>query len=641
MKITPYFWTASAVAVLTSTVLAQGAAEQASAPSPQRAMAASSPSQMEGSVSRFIALSELGLGEGFEMDGLSGTRELYFPIPAGLDVGDMRLRLPYRSNAAFDSRRAVAIEIGGRTRFVTALSDGYSEGVIDIPLTPDMIEGGFLAARIVYSGAITEDRCVDQRVSGAYLAFDGTGGLSASFGRGGLSDIGVLAAAMPRAVNIVLPPDPRPAEAAAALSLLLGLPDARLAGGPDAVATGNAGWSNGTVRIARGNGPALAVVDGSDGPALQIGGDDPVAAVRFLRAEGRTLAATPAATIAARRATGAAQTLTIADLGADTTVRSFADSAEWGVSIPASAIPAGERMTGAELDVAVANDGGATAPVITVTMNGVLLASMTAAMDEPTRIPVTFPEGIAASRNRLEVRVTRQTAGGDCRFAPQGYPAQLLPSSRIVTGPTGEPVDFSDLPSAFNAGFTAVLRGPRDLAPVAALLGPLVNAGADIAVTYGDVPDDGPVVLVGTAAPEGFDPVVRFDQGAIRLDSPAGQTILDSAAIARHTTVQFGDMGGRTLLWIRPGSGFDDIAQAAGPAVLGYGNVAFLDGNRIDFAFNSERERLIDIRYPDQFSVWQFFERYRLWIIGLGWLLLTLGFVYLLRRVLSSSRSDD
>ncbi|WP_299309594.1 hypothetical protein [uncultured Croceicoccus sp.] len=641
MKITTSFWTASAVAVLASTVLAQGAAEQAAAPALQRAMAAPSAAQAAGSVSRFITLGELGLSDGFEMDGLSGTRELYFPIPAGLDIDDMRLRLRYRSDAAFESRRAVGIEIGGRTRFTAALPDGYSEGVIDIPLSPDMIEGGFLAARIVYSGAITEDRCVDQRVSGAYLAFDGTGGLSARFGRGGLSDIGVLAAAMPRAVDIVLPPNPRPAEAAAALSLLLGFPDARLVGDRDAPATGDARWSSGTVRIARGNGSALTVVDGSDGPALQIGGDDPAAAVRFLRSKGRTLAATPAAATAGRTATGDAQTLTIADLGADTTPKSFAESAEWGVSIPASAIPAGERMTGAELDVAVAADGGATTPVISVTMNGVLLASATAAMDEPTRIPVTFPAGIVASRNRMEVRVTRQTAGGDCRFAPQGYPAQLLPSSRIVTAPAGSPADFSDLPAALNGGFTAVLRGPGDLGPVAALLGPLVNADADLAVTYGEVPDHGPVVFVGTDAPAGFDPVVRFDQGAIRLDSPAGETILDSAAIARHTTVQFGEMGDRTLLWIRPGSAFASLAQSAEPAVLGFGNVAFLDGDRIDFAFNSERERLIDIRYPDRFSVWQFFERYRLWIIGLGWLLVTLGFVYLLRRVLSSYRSDD
>ena len=50
---------------------------------------------------------------------------------------------------------------------------------------------------------------------------------------------------------------------------------------------------------------------------------------------------------------------------------------------------------------------------------------------------------------------------------------------------------------------------------------------------------------------------------------------------------------------------------------------------------------MIDIRYPEENTISKFLQRYRLWLIGLGWLLVTLGFVYLLRRVIASNKSKD
>ncbi|WP_330767274.1 cellulose biosynthesis cyclic di-GMP-binding regulatory protein BcsB [Qipengyuania profunda] len=128
-----------------------------------------------------ITLKERGFPDGFEIAGLSGSREIYFPIPADAGAQNLRLVLPYRTDSSFNSRRALSIEVSGKTLYTTALPDGFSEGVIDVPINASLIEQGFLAARIVYSGAITEDRCVDQRLSAAYLSFAGSGGLRAQF----------------------------------------------------------------------------------------------------------------------------------------------------------------------------------------------------------------------------------------------------------------------------------------------------------------------------------------------------------------------------------------------------------------------------------------------------------------------------
>ena len=133
--------------------------------------------------------------------------------------------LPYRTDSSFNSRRALSIEVGGKTLYTTALPDGFSEGVIDVPINASLIEQGFLAARIVYSGAITEDRCVDQRLSAAYLSFAGSGGLRAQFDGASLTRVASLAAAMPTAIDVDLPAGASAAQTAAALTLVAAEPN--------------------------------------------------------------------------------------------------------------------------------------------------------------------------------------------------------------------------------------------------------------------------------------------------------------------------------------------------------------------------------------------------------------------------------
>ena len=627
-------------AVVAGTMLASSGAAQAPAANAPSSSAIEESPASPAPVTRVITLEELGLENGFEIEGLSGARTLYFPLPAAAGADDLRLVLPYRSGSSFSSRRSVAIEIGGRTQYTAALPDGVSEGVIDIPVDPALAQDGFLAARIVYSGAITEDRCVDQRLSGAFLAFAGDGGLRARLQGDGLSRVSTVAAIMPDAIDLSLPSNASEAQVAAALTLMLGGSDARLSGARGAIPDGLDGWRVGQVGFTGPSAAALSVQRQGGAPAIRIGGEDPVASVRLLRSRWNTIAASSSLATASRGSADALrETLTVADLGADTSVQSVADRGQWNVAIPATAIPVGKRIGGFVLDIAVAEDGEENRPVIAVLFNGVLLASAEAEDDGRTQIAVDLPEGLVNTTNNLEVSVVRQTAGGDCKYIPQGYPAQLLPSSRIVLDDAGSPDDFSDLPTVFNGGFTVVLPDAASLAPVEALLNPLASGEGPVNVSFGTMPSEGHVVYVGADAPAGSEPRVQFTQGAIEISGENGETILDRGAIDALTTVQMLDQDGRSVLWIRPGSDFATLGSSTSPPVLGYGNVAFLAGDQIDFAFHDERERLIDIRYPEENTISKFLQRYRLWLIGLGWLLVTLGFVYLLRRVIASNKS--
>lgn len=622
-----------------------GALAQTAAVSPppvaSRVAAPAMAGTVTGTVSRTISLRELGFSDGASISGLLGSRTLYFPVPSGTGAANFRLTLPYRTSSAFPSRRAITVEVAGHPLYTASLPEAMTTGTIDIPVDAGLARGGYLDVRIVYTGAITGDRCVDQRVSGAFVDFAPEGALRYDIDGAALGRIAVLSAAMPRSLMLDLPANADPRQAAAALTLLLGNADGRIARPQAPGETGTAGWSVSRIGFAGSAAPALAITPGTPGPGLVIGGQDPAAAARLVRSRWIALAGAPTATTASRAEAGERKSLTLAEIGADTSVQGVSDRGSWRSTVPVASLPPKRRLSGAELDVAVAEDGNPVRPVISVLMNGVQIVSATADKSGRTHIPVTFASGLVTSQNDLEVSVLRQPVGGDCKNLPQAYPAQLLPSSRLTFEDAGAPEDFSDIPSAFNSGFTAVLRSAADVGPVAALLAPLASGQAPVSVSYNAVPDTGPLVYVGTNPPPGTDPKIRFDQGRVEIRAESGTTLLDPVSLAELTTVQILDMGGRAVLWIRPGRDFATLDQSAKPPLLSYGNVAFLRGDQMEFAFNDKRERLIDIQYPDRFSLAQFLDRYRILLIGLGWLIATIAFVVLLRRVLASRKPAD
>ena len=55
-----------------------------------------------------------------------------------------------------------------------------------------------------------------------------------------------------------------------------------------------------------------------------------------------------------------------------------------------------------------------------------------------------MPEGLFGAIANVRVLIQRESVQGDCRFGPQGYPAQLLGSSAVsLTNVDGTPHDFS------------------------------------------------------------------------------------------------------------------------------------------------------------------------------------------------------
>lgn len=591
-------------------------------------------------VTRFVDLGELGHRNGLELAGLTGAQDLFFRVPSASSIESLSLRLPFRSDSAFESRRSLTIEVGDTPLFSRSLPTGAYEDVIELPIDPSLVKNGFLKVRLRYAGAITEDRCIDQRISGAFLLLDKSGGLTARLKSGAVDQINKIAAIMPTRAQIVLPAKANEAQAAAALTLALSQPDARIVSSPSPSAS--EAWSSTQISFASSQKAAISSSWDTGQPQLSIGGDDPAGAARLLRTQWSAAISAPAAGKALLERNAAKETVTLADLGNDTSVQSISERGAWNSIIPLAALPADAKPSGAVIETLVGADSGDTPPVINVLLNGLLLDSAEAKLDALTRIDVDFPEGSLASINDLEVSVTRQVASGDCRFEPQGYPAQLLPSSHLKLGGPGEVVDFSDLPSRFNGGFTVVAKDAAQVAAAAPLISALANGDTEVSVSFGEAPANQPAVVISDTQPSGSSPAIRFDDGPVELSNANGSTMLSSDALGEATIAQIVGSDAAPVLWLKPGNNFGALGNADPRDLsLSYGNVALIGSEQIDLSFSTERDRLIDIRYPESFSFSQFLSDYRLWFIGLGWLLLSIGFIYILRKVYASRQQKS
>jgi hypothetical protein len=583
-------------------------------------------------------LAELGFARGLTFEGMSGRRELFFAVPHADAASGMTLHLPFNSSTAYGARRSVQVFINDRPVLTQALAANASSGTLDVPVAADDVVNGFVRIALQYSGTITDNICVDQRLAGDFITFAPTGGFAMRIDPTRAGDASDVLAVMPRKVAIVLPTGAaNPSQVSALLTAAAGLSSqgykVRFTNQAPA-ATG--GWDEGTVML--GGTAPLSVGTAGGRPAIMIGGDHPETAARLIAASNSTLAHGLASAFATQPVRRDDQRLTFDQLHGDLSVADVVGRASWEVNFSERDMPAGKTATGLRLDVAVGRDTNEAPPIVNAFVNGTLLASAPASAKGPTRLIVDLPEGLSGSSNTIRVSLIRQPKGGNCVTQPVGYPAQLLPSSEVTLSeaPHGTD-DFYRLTGRFHDGVTLALPGGGDAAMLAKLLpiaasavAGLVPQGAPINVIFDKATPKGPFIIVGRDTPEGAKPPIRFDNGRLVVADSSGNALYDAAALDRRTVAQIIDIGGTPGLWLRPAS---DFATSNEPMALDRGDVAFVTDRGVDLAFSTKRDRLIDIQYPDNLNVFAYLAKYRLWLIAAAWLAITAGFIWSLRRL--------
>jgi len=126
-------------------------------------------------------------------------------------------------------------------------------------------------------------------------------------------------------------------------------------------------------------------------------------------------------------------TISLSEFTGNFATQSIVEYGDWLTSFNISQLPANRWPSAVELEMRVSPDSSDAAPVVTVTLNDVLLqARKINPKDEVVRLVANIPPYVLASQNTLRIAVQRSAAAGDCRALTRGYPAQILPTSHLV-----------------------------------------------------------------------------------------------------------------------------------------------------------------------------------------------------------------
>jgi hypothetical protein len=307
-------------------------------------------------------------------------------------------------------------------------------------------------------------------------------------------------------------------------------------------------------------------------------------------------------------------------------------------------LPAGTHPERLLLDVMVAPDGAGEKAVVSAFVNERLLGSTVAATGEATHLDLLLPDGLVGTNANVRALIQRDSAAGDCRFEPQGYPAQILGSSALVlTKADGVAHDFSDLTARFSQQLDLLLPAAAAdqpdrllglVAEVVAQLSPDITPLTVNFIASGSAPvPDAPFIAVSSLPPADATPRVRFDRGRVAVSDHTGRTLLDLGGFVGGAVAQIVTSGGYSGLWIKP-MAEDGSTPAPADIHLDHGDVAFVDTKGVALAMSTERDTVVQISYPDEVSWLSVAERFRSWIIAGFWLLATAVLLLTLQRML-------
>lgn len=630
-----------------------------------------------------VTLANIGFVNGLRLANLGGRRDLFLPLPQGGDVTARELVLAFDDFSAHDARRNLEVQVNDRTVAAVLLDGKSRDRTVRVPLGKTKPKEGYLKLSFLYSGAATLDRCIDVRSVGDSLTVRPETAIEVDVGPASDLDVATTAALMPRDVAIVLP-GRRVTETVIATAVTVAR--SLISSGrrvsfhhgydalPEIAKRDEAGrWTRGIVLvgppgdavgvlnspIARVAGPVrpfgtLAAVRIGGLPALLVSDGDVARASRLfaspLLAAARGIASasvgeTSPITLPKDRVTF--DQLVVAPAQAEVFGR-----AELTAAIDTRRLPGGTRPTRLLLDVMVAPDGAGEKAVVSAFVDERLLGSTVAASGEATHLDLPLPDGLVGTIANVRVVVQRDSVQGDCRFEPQGYPAQILGSSALVLASSDSvPHDFSDLTSRFAGGLELLLpaaaadRPDRVLGILADVVNQLSSDTAPLSVDFvAAVSAPAPsaaFIAISETPPAGATPRVRFDRGRVVVTDHSGRTLLDLGGFVGGAVAQIVMAGDFSGLWIKPLS-VDGSAPAPADLHLDHGDVAFIDTTGVALAMSTERDTVVQISYPDQVSWLTVAERFRSWIIAGLWLLATAALLLTLQRMFrrTAARSD-
>jgi hypothetical protein len=344
--------------------------------------------------------------------------------------------------------------------------------------------------------------------------------------------------------------------------------------------------------------------------------------------------------------------LTFDQLGIPTPDSDSAGETDRSVDFRATDLPAGRWPTVLDLDLGIGTDGSDVPAVANVFLNGRFLASTTASKDGITHMHALIPHGLVSLNNEVRVVVQREPRAGDCTYLPANYPTQLLGSSAIELGDAETPPhDFFSLAPQAHKPLTVFVRDNLSAVGQRTALQVLAVAAADIA------PVDTPIIVKliqgeSISAPNSAfiawgdfrfnnDAVpVHVGQGNVLVHTRSGTPLFKLNDMHDTLIAQLVTLPGKPSgMWLRA-TDADGVVAAPQTIALDRGNVAFIGPSGITLALSTERDKLIEVTYPDAPSWRVLARRYGNWLLLVVWLAVTIVTLVALQRIHSGRKRE-
>jgi hypothetical protein len=433
-------------------------------------------------VPRTVTFSELGFTEPVVLGYPDTIKEIYLPVPPGINLSGATLQLDANYVRADGGRTSLVYAIDGAPVQAFGYTNDRGDASVTLPIDGKPRPSGFVRLNIDWRTAVArENTCADARTPGNILRIEPTSKFVFRYDGSAIRDLSTAWGSLPSTPTIVIAgkqlspevydaawrvgvaleragkrPKIRTADggaAAAAPAQPGAAPAASAPFEPDIVIAGpGSGQQVGSreIRLANMNGRPVIVVAPDAGAQ---------AAGLFTQIWQQAAAGSALVVNAVDQPKNDSNAVSLQYLGAKPASFDVLAHADWNAAFDIGSVAADGKGPGTlVIDVAASPSAARTPPVVSVFMNDVLLgAKEMEANGKRERIVAPVPRYSLQTRNVIRVSFVRQLASDRCRETPEPYPVSVLASSHMLLDKIEPSGDFTGLMAKFASGGTLLV----------------------------------------------------------------------------------------------------------------------------------------------------------------------------------------
>jgi hypothetical protein len=609
-----------------------------------------------------VRLEDLGWGDGFLLEGATGSRDLHLPVPLGIDARSANVALNVHFGDSLIGESTVMLSVNGTPRRTLRRADAGPAGLVQVqlPLTRRDLRNDFVHVRFDYTQLADRDVCFSEALAGAWTRIEPDSGLVLAAGELPPTTVQAAWALLPRDVVIAADLASLGADEFQALFRLASLLRAEgrdyrllpvaaqtpLKNVPAHIVLSEPAAATPVAAAALPANRSLYVAQTGNTARLVLERGSP-AAVNVLSRSWRGAAGVGVLEVASAAGRPAPKKvrnhLRLSDLGFSEGERRFRRTTRWDVPLPFGAMGQAMRPDWVQLQVYAPNASGSDKPtVLSAYYNDRLVYSGTlAGSNDVQAVEFALPRHLLRARNQLSLVAQRDPGPGQCATAAAGQAISIAPASRILLKPvTDLPETFADL-VPYESSLKIYLPEAA-LAEAQHVIPFLVAAGAHFwpsaqppAIEF-YAPDqpfkpDGPFLVVGQPRWEHEAPV-KVDQGPVRISTAAGGqefAMLEMQPVAEWALLQMAQSAGHAGAWVMAPGGFAGLPSQR--LLFEDEDVALLDRDGVQLALRVGPTRDYEVSYPENKSWFDAAGRARVLLFSAAWILIASVIVYLLR----------